>query len=82
MQREDGIEQIDTNSRPQLKPNKYMDTRSPREMPQRPKRKLPLYIPKIMAELMWATTKDSTSQAREALRPGAHPHVQRAQRVS
>ena len=38
-----------------------MDTRSPREMPQRPKRKLPLYIPKIMAELIWATTKDSTS---------------------
>ena len=38
-----------------------MDTRSPREMPQRPKRKLPLYIPKIMADLIWATTKDSTS---------------------
>ena len=30
-------------------------------MPQRPKRKLPLYIPRIMSDLMWATTKDSTS---------------------
>ena len=30
-------------------------------MPPKPKRKLPLYIPKIMADLMWATTKDSTS---------------------
>ena len=31
------------------------------EMPPRPKRKLPLYIPRIMSDLMWATTKDSTS---------------------
>ena len=31
------------------------------EMPQKPKRKLPLYIPRIMTDLMWATTKDSTS---------------------
>jgi len=31
------------------------------EMPPRPKRKLPLYIPRIMTDLMWATTKDSTS---------------------
>ena len=30
-------------------------------MPQKPKRKLPLYIPRIMTDLMWATTKDSTS---------------------
>ena len=30
-------------------------------MPQRPMRKLPLYIPRIMSHLMWATTKDSTS---------------------
>ena len=30
-------------------------------MPAKPKRKLPLYIPKIMADLMWATTKDSMS---------------------
>ena len=30
-------------------------------MPQKPKRKLPLYIPRIMSDLMWATTKDSTS---------------------
>ena len=30
-------------------------------MPQNPKRKLPLYIPRIMTDLMWATTKDSTS---------------------
>ena len=52
---------INTSSRTQVKPSKSMDTRSLREMPQRPQRKLPLYIPKIMAELMWATTKDSTS---------------------
>ena len=31
------------------------------EMPPRPRRKLPLYIPRIMTDLMWATTKDSTS---------------------
>ena len=31
------------------------------EMSKRPKRKLPLYIPRIMSDLMWATTKDSTS---------------------
>ena len=31
------------------------------EMPQKPKRKLPLYIPRIMTDLMWATTKNSTS---------------------
>ena len=30
-------------------------------MPPKPKRKLPLYIPRIMADLIWATTKDSTS---------------------
>ena len=30
-------------------------------MPPKPKRKLHLYIPRIMADLMWATTKDSTS---------------------
>ena len=30
-------------------------------MPQKPQRKLPLYIPRIMADLIWATTKDSTS---------------------
>ena len=30
-------------------------------MPPKPKRKLPLYIPKIMADLMGAATKDSTS---------------------
>ena len=30
-------------------------------MPQKPKRTLPLYIPRIMSDLMWATTKDSTS---------------------
>ena len=48
---------IDTSSRPQPQPK----PRSFQEMPQRPKRKLPLYIPRIMADLMWATTKDSTS---------------------
>ena len=31
------------------------------EMAKRPKRKLPLYIPRIMSDLMWATTKGSTS---------------------
>ena len=30
-------------------------------MPQKPKRKLPLYIPRIMTDLIWATTKNSTS---------------------
>ena len=30
-------------------------------MPQKPKRKLPLYILHIMADLFWATTKNSTS---------------------
>ena len=30
-------------------------------MPQKPKRKLPLYIPRIMADLIWATTKNSNS---------------------
>ena len=30
-------------------------------MPAKPKRNLPLYIPKIMADLIWATTKDSMS---------------------
>ena len=29
-------------------------------MPQKPKRKLPLYTPRIMTDLMLATTKDST----------------------
>ena len=32
-----------------------------REMPPKPKRKLPLYIPRIMADLIWTTTKNSTS---------------------
>jgi hypothetical protein len=31
------------------------------EVPKRSQRKLPLYIPRIMADLIWATTKDSTS---------------------
>ena len=31
------------------------------EMPLKPKCKLPLYIPRIMTDLMWATTKNSTS---------------------
>ena len=31
-----------------------------REMPPKPKSKLPLYIPSIMADLIWATTKNST----------------------
>ena len=35
-------------------PGKFTD------VPPKPKRKLPLYILKIMADLMWATTKDST----------------------
>ena len=30
-------------------------------MPQKSKRKLPLYIPRILADLIWATTKNSTS---------------------
>ena len=30
-------------------------------MPLKPKRKQPLYIPRIMADLIWATTKNSTS---------------------
>ena len=51
------MEIIDTSSRPQPQPK----PRGFQEMPQRPKRKLPLYIPRIMADLMWATTKDSTS---------------------
>ena len=51
---------INTSSRPHAQPPSYVDARPLREMPQRPQRKLPLYIPKIMAELMWATTKDST----------------------
>ena len=46
---------IDTSSRPHAQPLSYV------EMPQRPKRKLPLYIPRIMSDLMWATTKDGTS---------------------
>ena len=46
---------IDTSSRLQAQPPRFV------EMPQRPKRKLPLYIPRIMSDLMWATTKDSTS---------------------
>ena len=46
---------IDTSSRPHAQPLSYA------EMPQRPKRKLPLYIPRIMSDLMWATTKDGTS---------------------
>ena len=50
------MEQIDTSSRPQAATsNRYTD------MPPKPKVKLPLYIPKIMADLIWATTKDSTS---------------------
>ena len=46
-------EMINTGSRPQAETSRYM--------PQRPQRKLPLYIPRIMADLIWATTKDSTS---------------------
>ena len=44
---------VNTSSRPQAETNRYM--------PQKPQRKLPLYIPRIMADLIWATTKDSTS---------------------
>ena len=54
-ERKDGVEQIDTSSRPLQPPGRYTD------MQPKPKRKLPLYIPRIMADLMWATTKDSTS---------------------
>ena len=50
---------IDTSSRPQQQERKKDDRYM--EMPPRPKRKLPLYIPRIMTDLMWATTKDSTS---------------------
>ena len=46
---------IDTSSRPQASHTTY------HEETQKPKRKLPLYIPRIMSDLMWATTKDSTS---------------------
>ena len=55
------MELIDTSSRPLAQPPSHAETRSLQEMPQRPKRKLPLYIPRIMSDLMWATTKDSTS---------------------
>ena len=58
--REDGVEQIDTSSRPKLQEKKEKDDKY-FEMPPSPKRKLPLYIPRIMTDLMWATTKDSTS---------------------
>ena len=62
-QRAEDVEMIDTSSRPRLNngsspfqaPGRFIDT------PPKPKRKLPLYIPKIMADLIWATTKDSTS---------------------
>ena len=46
---------IDTSSRPQASHLSY------HEVTKKPKRKLPLYIPRIMSDLMWATTKDSTS---------------------
>ena len=49
---------IDTSSRPKEQEKKVVRYL---EMPPRPKRKLPLYIPRIMTDLMWATTKDSTS---------------------
>ena len=55
MRAENGTEQINTSSRTQTRPPSYQ------EMTQKPKRKLPLYIPRIMSDLMWATTKDSTS---------------------
>ena len=56
IQRDKGVEQIDTSSRPQAATtNRYTD------MPDKHKRKLPLYIPKIMADLIWATTKDRRS---------------------
>ena len=48
-------EMIDTSSRPQASRPSYQ------EVTQRPRRKLPLYIPRIISDLMWATTKDSTS---------------------
>jgi hypothetical protein len=49
---------IDTSSRPkeqEKKVDRYM------EMPPRPKRKLSLYIPRIMAETMLVATVNSTS---------------------
>ena len=46
---------INTSSRLQASHPSYQ------EVTQKPKRKLPLYIPPIMSDLMWATTKDSTS---------------------
>jgi hypothetical protein len=49
------MEQIETSSRPLAAQGKNSD------MPPKPKRKLLLYIPKIMADLIWATTKDSTT---------------------
>ena len=56
-------EQIDTSSRPQERSNRstFVAPGSFTDMHAKPKRKLPLYIPKIMADLIWATTKDSTS---------------------
>jgi hypothetical protein len=59
----EGVEQIDTSSRPQETNNRLSFAPPSRfaDMPPKPKRKLPLYIPRIMADLIWATTKDSTS---------------------
>ena len=51
----EGSRQSQGNPVPQFRPVQQ------REMPQKPKRKLPLYIPRIMADLIWATTKNSTS---------------------
>ena len=51
---------IDTTSRPGV-PAKRRQSQPGRQAPARPKRLLPLYIPRIMADLMWATTKNSTS---------------------
>ena len=55
VQRAEDTEMIDTSSRPQASHPSY------EEVTQKPKRKLPLYIPHIMSDLMWANTKDSTS---------------------
>ena len=59
----DGTEKIDTSSRPQEGSNRPTFTATGRftDMPAKPKRKLPLNIPKIMANLIWATIKNSTS---------------------
>ena len=53
---------IDTSSRPRVN-NGSSPLHAPGKFdtPLKPKQKLPFYIPKIMADLIWATTKDSTS---------------------